>query len=158
VYKLWHGVGLTPKIATIMKIYQGRDCPFCLIKEISANHYIFCPHFKPLWLYIFKILKKDYNLSSLKSISRGCGDDATNILIFYGINTIYKTFVLYLNAFEVDFDYLKHFKNLVFCRLLTEFQVCMQGGASKMSNFSRKFFKFKLYKIQNNKININLNI
>jgi hypothetical protein len=157
VFKLWSNVGLTPKIATSMNLFNGYDCPFCKQKNISTSHYPLCTHFKPLWQLVFKIINKDPN-SCVKVVSRGCSGVTTNIFIFYALCAIYKTFVLYLNKFEEKFDYLKFYKQVIFCRLLTEYHSCMRGGASKMSTFLRKFTKFKLFKIINNKININLNL
>jgi hypothetical protein len=75
VYKIWHNVGLTPKLAESMGLRLGRDCPFCNSKEIKSSHFPFCDKFKPLWEYVFKILGKSWSISSLRLISRGCSDD-----------------------------------------------------------------------------------
>ena len=156
VFKLFHKKGLTPKIATAMGLHQGRDCPFCHAKEISTSHYPFCDIFKPLWAYIFKILKLDNPTPSLKSYVKGCGDKVVNIFIFYGLCTVYKTFIFSLNHINDGFDLLSHYRHLVFGRLLAEYQVCTRSGRAHMANFVKKYEKFKLFKIINDRFDINI--
>jgi len=133
----------------------GRDCPFCKARIITSGHYPLCDKFKPLWNLISRILQIDVD-SSLKFAFGGCKDSTGNVFIFYGLCTIYKTYVHCLNNFDNNFDFLAHFRHLVFGRLLSEYQVCMHSGRVFLQNFHRKWMKFKIYKIVNNKICINL--
>ncbi|OXA39061.1 hypothetical protein Fcan01_26129 [Folsomia candida] len=89
IFKIWHNKGLTPKLAFSMGIYHDRDCPFCEAREINVSHYLLCQHFSQLWHYIFKILKLKLDARTLSSVQRGSGDPAQDVLVFYGICTIY---------------------------------------------------------------------
>lgn len=158
IYKLLHNTGLTPKMAESMGIHEGRDCPFCPFKDIKSSHYFKCIHFQPLWLFISKILSRDLTNVSRSGINGSRNMKYDNIFIYYGLCTIYKSYVHFLNHFGDNFDYLSHFRHMVFGRILSEFHVCMRGGKVLMDNFHRKWKKYKLYTMINNRININLNL
>lgn len=90
---------------------------------------------------------------------KGSRDAASeNIFIYYGLCSIYKSYIHFLNHFEDNFDYMSHFRHLVFGRILTEFHVSLRGGKVLVENFHRKWKRFKLYVIKNNQIHINLNL
>lgn len=156
VYKLWHNRGLTPSLAVSLGIYGDRNCPYCSWGDISANHYLICQHFTPLWRLIYKILKLKFDVRSLASLQSGSGDRTRDILVFYGICTSYKAAVHVLNGFSGDFDPVQKYKHVIFGRILTEYHVALRSGKLAVEEFHKKWAKFKLYKITNGNIHINI--
>ncbi|OXA47320.1 hypothetical protein Fcan01_18065 [Folsomia candida] len=142
VYKLWHNRGLTPSLAVSLGIYGDRNCPYCSWGDISANHYLICQHFTPLWRLIYKILKLKFDVRSLASLQSGSGDRTRDILVFYGICTSYKAAVHVLNGFSGDFDPVQKYKHVIFGRILTEYHVALRSGKLAVEEFHKKWAKF----------------
>ena len=137
-------MGLTPKMALAMGLFSSGDCPHCPNKNISTSHYPICDYYLPLWLKIFKILRHDFTSENLKLVLRS-GKDPTENVVFYGICTIYKAFVHILNGFTGNLDPLKHFRHMVYGRLLSEYHASSRGGPSFVENFHKKWSNFNLY-------------
>jgi hypothetical protein len=150
IFKLWHNTGLTPKMALSMGLFNSRDCPFCNFKNISTSHYPLCSSFLPLWTFVTNIITT--NTTSLSTLLFQLSDKTGNILIFYAMCSIYKAYIHILNGFSGIFNPLTHFKQTIFGRILSEYHAAQRSGQVQLHGFHRKWKKYKLYRVENDKI------
>ena len=136
-------------------------CPFCNVSNTKTSHYPNCTQFKPLWEYIFtKIFKINFQATELASYLRYEGTcEGSHIIISYAIVTIYKASHVKLNNFSADFNFYDHFRQLLFNRLLSEFNIIkFSNGIDSifMQIFLSKWQKFSLFSVKNSQIFIQL--
>jgi hypothetical protein len=99
-------------------------------------------------------LKINFGAPTLKCTIKGLSSQTSNIFIFYGILTIYKSFIHILNDFPGPFDHEKHFFHLVFGRILAEYHAARRGGEAFLDKFHGKWSIFKIYDMQGTNIAI----
>jgi len=156
VFKMWHGVGLSPKMAMAMGLYPSRDCPLCNEKDVGISHYFNCREVQILWTYILKILNKNKSSQPFDVLRFAGGGPSGNILIFYGYCTVYRCFIHKLNQHSGPFDLLGKYRQMVFGRLFSEYHSAKLVSPLLIQDFCNNWKMFKLFEIMDDKINIKL--
>lgn len=157
VFKIWHNVGLTPSLAQSLHIYDNHCCPFCASVHPKVIHYLSCSYVTDLRQVVANLLTK-VNICTQafdEAFRHGTKHVGANILIFYAYYAIYQCFIHKLNNYSGNYDLISSYRHMVYGRILMEFHACYLNK-SILSKFYKKWEKFKIYSIDNNKININL--